>query len=88
MHVKAVLLIGDYANKENTMDWVLNVGDDENPLNNREILSFSVWARELKVDAWGRFVGISRISGDFPLVLGYVGVFADIYDCNKIILPS
>ena len=76
MHVKAVLLIGDYANKENTMDWVLNVGDGENPLNNREILSSSVWAKEVKVDAWGRFVGISRITGDFPLVLGYVGVFA------------
>jgi hypothetical protein len=88
MHVKAVLLIGDYANKENTMDWELNVGDDENPLNNRLIFSSSLWAKEFKVDAWGRFVGISRISGDFPLVLGYVGVFADIYDCNKIILPS
>jgi hypothetical protein len=35
MHVKAVLIIGDIANKTFTMEWVLTVGDDENPLNNR-----------------------------------------------------
>jgi hypothetical protein len=34
MHIKVVLIIGDYSTKENTRDWILTVGNDPNPLLN------------------------------------------------------
>jgi hypothetical protein len=34
MHVKVVLIIGDYSTKANTQDWKLTVGDNPNPLLN------------------------------------------------------
>ena len=88
MHVKAVLLIGDYVDKTNTQDWMLTVGDNVDPHLNPMILSSMTWATEVKVDAWGQFVAIIRTTGAKPLVLGYVGVFASLYDCKKIILPT
>ena len=60
LHVKSVLLIGDVNNKANTADWKLTLGDDPDPNSNAEILSSSVWAREIKIDAWGQFVAIIR----------------------------
>jgi hypothetical protein len=88
MHVKVVVIIGDWLAKINTSDWVLKVGDNPNPLMNPTILSSSLWATEIKVDAWGRFVSIIRRTDTNPLNLGYVGVFATPYDCNRIIIPQ
>ena len=34
MHVKVVLIMGDYTTKANTADWKLTVGNDSNPLLN------------------------------------------------------
>ena len=36
------------------------------------------------VDAWGQNVAIYRTDAIAPLILGYVGVFATSYDCNRI----
>ena len=44
MHVKAVLIIGDYVTKTNTQDWVLTVGHNSNPLLNPKIFDSSAWA--------------------------------------------
>ena len=33
-------------------------------------------------------MAIIRTTAFYPLILGYVGVFASLFDCNKIILPS
>jgi hypothetical protein len=82
LHVKAVLLIGDFVTKTNTQDWKLTVGDNADPLLNKTILSSSLWATEVKVGAWGQFVAIIRITKTGPLNLGYVAVFASPYDCS------
>ena len=82
MHVKAVLLMGDYNNKANTANWSLTVGDNSNPILNAVIISSSVWARDIKVGAWGQFVAIIRSTATSFLRLAYVGVFATAYDCN------
>ena len=66
----------------------MTVGDNVDPLLNPTILSSSTWATEVKVDTWGQFVAIIRTTGAKPLVLGYVAVFASLYDCKKIILPT
>ena len=81
LHVKAVLLIGDVNNKANTADWKVTVGD--NPDQNLNALKFSssVWAREIKIDAWGQFVAIIR-STAYIMKLAYVGVFATPYNCS------
>jgi endonuclease/exonuclease/phosphatase family metal-dependent hydrolase len=54
MHVKVVLIIGDFNTKANTQDWKLTVGDDPNPLLNPQIFPLSgtssLWATEVKVD--------------------------------------
>ena len=78
MHVKAVLLIGDYGDPANTSDWILTVGDNVDPNLNPIIPSSSSWAKEVKVDAWGKFVAIIRKTATYPFVLGYVGVFASL----------
>ncbi len=49
---------------------------------NPTIFSSSVWAREIKVGAWGRFVAIIRTTSSAPLQLGFVGVFASLHDCS------
>ena len=66
----------------------MTVGDNVDPLLNPTILSSSTWATEVKVDTWGQFVAIIRTTGAKPLVLRYVAVFASLYDCKKIILPT
>jgi hypothetical protein len=57
MHVKVVLIIGDYVNKVNTQDWKLTVGNDLNPLLNPQVFpvsgTSSLWATEIKVCTWG-----------------------------------
>jgi hypothetical protein len=57
MHVKVVLIIGDYLTKANTQDWILTVGYNPNPLLNPQVFpssgTSSIWAIEVKVDAWG-----------------------------------
>ena len=53
MHVKAVIILGDYGTKANTQDWILTVGDISDPMQNPTIFSSSVWATEVKVGAWG-----------------------------------
>ena len=53
MHVKVVVIMGDWLTKTNTQDWELRVGDSPDPLLNPIILSSSLWATEIKVDAWG-----------------------------------
>ena len=58
--VVSVLLIGDVNDKANTADWKLTLGDNSDPNSNAQILSSSVWAREIKIDAWGQFVAIIR----------------------------
>ena len=44
--------------------------------------------KEFKVDAWGRYVAIIKISAATALKLGYVGVFATAFDCNRVILST
>ena len=51
MHVKVVVIIGDWLTKTNTQNWLLTVGDNPDPLLNPIILSSSIWATEIKVDA-------------------------------------
>jgi hypothetical protein len=41
MHVKVVLIIGDYSTKANTQDWKLTVGNNPNPLLNPQIFPSS-----------------------------------------------
>jgi hypothetical protein len=57
MHVKIVLIIGDYKNKANTRDWILTVGDNPDPLLNPQVYPISgtstLWATEVKVGLWG-----------------------------------
>ena len=66
----------------------MTVGDNVDPNLNPIIPSSSSWAKEVKVDAWGKFVAIIRKTATYPFVLGYVGVFASLYDCKKNILPT
>jgi hypothetical protein len=44
--------------------------------------------KEFKVEAWGQYVAIIKTSAATALKLGYVGVFATAYDCNRVILPT
>jgi hypothetical protein len=37
MHVKVVLIIGNYATMSNTKDWILTVGNYPNPLQNPQV---------------------------------------------------
>ena len=57
MHVKVVLIIGDYETQANTQDWKLTVGNNPDPLLNPQVFPLSgtslTWATEVKVDAWG-----------------------------------
>jgi hypothetical protein len=57
LHVKVVLIIGDYATKANTNDWKLTVGNNLNPLLNLQVFpvsgTSSLWATEIKVCNWG-----------------------------------
>ena len=67
MHVKAVLMIGNYVTKANTQNWYITVGNNSNPILNPTIFSSSIWAREIKVDAWGQVVAIIRTTSNAPL---------------------
>ena len=82
MHVKAVLMIGNYVTQANTKDWIITVGNNSNPNLNPTIFSSTIWARETKIGAWGQIVAIIRTTSTAPLQLGYVGVFASLYDCS------
>ena len=82
MHVKAVLLIGNYQTKANTRNWILTVGNYSDPILNPTIFSSSVWAREIKVGAWGSVIAIIKTTSEALLELAYVGVFASLYDCS------
>jgi hypothetical protein len=44
--------------------------------------------KEFIVDAWGQYVAIIKTEATTALKLGYVGVFATAYDCNRIILAT
>ena len=88
MHVKAVLIIGDWATSSTTLkDWVLTVGNNSNPLSNQTILSVYSRSENVKVDSWGQNVAIIRKSATAALKIGYIAVFATKYDCNRILLP-
>ena len=92
MHVKSVLVIGDWNTLGTTLkDWKVTVGDNPDPLLNPEILTSSSGGREVNVNAWGMYVAIIRTTDTTTLVLGYVGVFATAYDCsltNTVTVPS
>ena len=82
MHVKAVLLIGNYYTQANTRNWILTVGNNSDPILNQQIHESSVWAREIKVGAWGSVIAIIKTTSEAPLELAYVGVFASLHDCS------
>lgn len=61
----------------------MRVGDNTNILLNTLIGSFTVWAKEIKVGVYGKYVAIIRTTSTSLLTLGYVGVFATSYDCSN-----
>ena len=62
----------------------MTVGDNPDPLLNPTVYTSSTtWAREIKVGAWGTYVGIVRTTNN-NLSLTYVAVFATEADCNEI----
>lgn len=84
MHVKSVLVIGDWKTSNDTLkNWQVTVGDNPDPVSNQIILDTnSSGGMEVHVNAWGIYVAIIRTTDTGTLVIGYVGVFASEYDCS------
>ena len=91
MHIKAVVVIGDYETQANTINWYITVGTNDDPFTNTKFPptvsvtpnTLNKWAKEVKIGAWGDTVSIVTASGTTKLVLGFAGIFASLFACGE-----